>query len=232
MLQGRRSVPTATPGVVARLVRVAPHPSPGPVPFDDRLRAAARARLAAAAPVAVDGDGLRAAAVCVALVEGEGGDAAMVLCRRGGVGSHRHQWGLPGGSVDVGETAEQAAVRELAEEVGLEAVEVLGRMDDYVTRSGFHLSPFVVWCPAQRPVVASPREIASVHRVPLAHVGREGSAMWERIPQSDRPVLSVHLGRHHVYAPTAAVIHQFAEWVLRDRRTSVADVEEPVFAWR
>lgn len=195
-------------------------------PFRDRVRS----RLDQHAPAAVDGDGLRRAAVCVALVEGDGGRAEVVACQRGGVGSHRHQWGLPGGSVDTGETAEQAAVRELGEEVGLQAEEVLGRLDDYVTRSAYHLSPFVVWCPRQRPRVASPAEIAAVHRFPLTDLLQPPH--WEQIPESDRPVLSVPLGRHHIYAPTAAVLHQFAEWVLHDRRTSVAEVEEPVFAWR
>ena len=57
------------------------------------------------------------------------------------------QWALPGGRIDDDETPEQTALRELAEEVGLQLTEadVLGRLDTFVTRSGFAMTPVVVW---------------------------------------------------------------------------------------
>lgn len=199
--------------------------------FGRSLRERLHARLASFPIVAEPVDDLRQAAVCVVLVRGEDGQAAVVLCRRGRVGSHQGQWGLPGGRVDEGESASTAALRELREEVGL-AGQVIGRLDDYVSRSGFHISPFVVWCEPGQPVVASPAEIVSVHRVGLAQLIREDSPRWVTIPESDRAVIQLPLLGQLIHAPTAAYLYQFAEVGLRDRRTRVADVEEPVFAWR
>ncbi|WP_407816074.1 NUDIX hydrolase, partial [Staphylococcus aureus] len=61
--------------------------------------------------------------------------------------AHPGQFALPGGSVDPGESSEQAAVRELSEELGVDVPEskIIGRLDDYVTRSGFVIRPFVMW---------------------------------------------------------------------------------------
>lgn len=201
--------------------------------LDEDLRATMRDRLAAFDVMTASAEGLHRAAVCIALVaDPAGGAAGLVLCRRGRVGSHQGQWGLPGGRIDPGEDAEAAALRELDEEVGLVAVEVLGRLDDYVTRSGFHLSPFVVWCPGAQAQAASPMEIRSVHHVGLDQLVRDDSPRWVDIPESDRSVLQLPIGDSLIHAPTAAVLYQFAEVGLRARHTRVHDVEEPVFAWR
>ncbi len=95
--------------------------------------------------------------------------AAVILTKRAlDLGNHAGQWALPGGRIEAGESAEQAALRELAEEVGLQldASAVIGRLDDYVTRSGFAITPVVVWAGAAPALVADPAEVASIHRVP------------------------------------------------------------------
>ena len=188
-------------------------------------------RLAAFDVIASPVEAHRQAAVALALVAAEDGSAGTVICRRGRVGSHRGQLGLPGGAVDHGESPEAAALRELEEEVGLQG-EVLGRLDDYVTRSGFHISPFVVWCVGRVPRVTSPTEIVGFTVVPLGELLREDSPRWLDIPESDRPVLQLPLLHSSIHAPTAAYLYQFAEVVLRGRPTRVDTVEEPVFAWR
>ncbi|MGI9016473.1 MAG: NUDIX hydrolase [Euzebya sp.] len=200
--------------------------------MDSAFRDLVRDRLASFEVLPEPDTGLRRAAVCVALTGRSDEPAELVLCRRGRVGSHRNQWGLPGGRVDTGETPQQAALRELTEEVDLDGSDVLGRLDDYVTRSGYHLTPFVVWCVDQSPRVASPAEIHSVNRAPLAELLRSDSPRWLVIPESDREVLQLPIGDHLIHAPTAAVMYQFAEVVLHDRHTRVSMVEEPVFAWR
>src|SRR5262249_20934552 len=92
---------------------------------------------------------LKRAAVAIALTESDaGGGTAFLLTRRAaGLRSHKGQWALPGGRCDAGETQAQAALRELHEELGLHLAEseVLGLLDDYPTRSGYLITPVVVW---------------------------------------------------------------------------------------
>jgi hypothetical protein len=120
----------------------------------------------------------------------------------------------------------------MAEEVGLDDGEVLGCLDDYVTRSGYHLSGFVVWCPGLSPRITSPAEISRIHLVPLTELVRSDSPRWIRIPESEREVIQLPIGEELIHAPTAALMYQFAEVVFRNRPTRVDQVEEPVFAWR
>jgi 8-oxo-dGTP pyrophosphatase MutT (NUDIX family) len=206
-------------------------------PFNEPTRRAIADRCAAFSRAAAGeaGNGLKHAAVAVALVETEpGGAAAFVLTRRtAGLRAHRNQWALPGGRCDDGETPVEAALRELHEEVGLEvgADAVLGLLDDYPTRSGYLITPVVAWAAGAFELRPSAAEVASVHRIPLADIVRPGAFDFIRIPESERRVVRVHIGRHRIHAPTAAVIYQFRE-LLAGRTTRVADLEQPVFAWR
>jgi len=177
----------------------------------------------------------RAAAVALALVPDAEGRPCFVLTRRASkLRRHAGQWALPGGRLDPGESAEQAALRELREEVSLELPpgSVLGALDDYPTRSGYVITPVVVWGGAEPELRPDPREVASVHRVPLAVLERPGVPRLRRIPESDRPVISIPMAGAHVHAPTAAIVFQLREVVVRGEPTRVAHFEQPVFAWR
>jgi mutator protein MutT len=176
----------------------------------------------------------RPAAVAVVVVPDEEGEAAVVLTlRASGLRRHGGQWALPGGRLDPGETPETSALRELEEEVGLNvpAGHLLGRLDDYPTRSGFVITPVVVWGSGAS-LRASPREVAGIHLVPFRELLDPESLVLQSIPQSDRPVLALSLLNTLIYAPTAAILHQFAEVAVAGRETRVAHYEQPVFAWR
>lgn len=206
-------------------------------PFDETTRADIAARCAGFARVPdAAAPGLTRAAVAIALVEAERpvGEAAFVLTRRtADLRAHRNQWALPGGRCDAGETAAQAALREMHEEVGLHlgADAVLGLLDDYPTRSGYLITPVVVWAGQGAQLSPNAAEVASVHRIPLADVVKADAFDFVTIPESDRRVVRVRIDRHLIHAPTAAVIYQFRELVA-GRTTRVADLEQPVFAWR
>jgi 8-oxo-dGTP pyrophosphatase MutT (NUDIX family) len=178
---------------------------------------------------------LKRAAVAIALTESDRGhDTAFLLTRRvAGLRSHSAQWALPGGRCDAGETQAQAALRELHEELGLELAEseVLGMLDDYPTRSGYLITPVVVWAGRNAAIVPNPAEVASVHRVMLEEIERNDAFSFTRIPESDRRVIRFRLRGGHIHAPTAALIYQFSE-LLAGRQTRVAELEQPVFAWR
>lgn len=159
--------------------------------------------------------------------------AALLLTRRAeGLGSHAGQWALPGGRIDPGESADEAALRELAEEVGLalDPQSVLGRLDDFTSRSGFVITPVVVWAGAARKLVANPGEVASIHRIPLDQFLRADAPMLESLAGSDHPVLRMPVGERAIAAPTAAVLYQFREVCLLGRDTRVAHFEQPLFA--
>jgi 8-oxo-dGTP pyrophosphatase MutT (NUDIX family) len=169
-------------------------------------------------------------------VTGVAGGAAFLLCRRAaGLNRHGGQWALPGGRVDPGESAEQTALRELHEELGVELSpdHVLGRLDDYVTRSGYVITPVVVWSGGEVELVPDPNEVAHAYRIGVHELLRDDSPRFVTIPESDRPVVQVPLGRDLIHAPTGAVLLQF-RWVALDGRADarVHHYDQPVFAWK
>lgn len=160
--------------------------------------------------------------------------ALLLTLRAAGMRAHAGQWALPGGRIDAGESAEDAALRELAEEVDLHPgpTAVLGRLDDYATRSGYVITPVVVAVGAARDARPNPAEVASVHRIPWAELLRADAPIVNHVRGRAQPVLRMPLGRRWVAAPTAAFLYQFREVVLLGRATRVAHFDQPFFAWR
>ena len=220
-----------------------------PIRFDQQLRARIEANLDAHELLRLPRDGRKHAAVAFTVVEqteapGIGNitheewgheDAAYILTIRAAkLSSHAGQRAYPGGRVDPGETVVEAALRELHEEVDLELGEdsVLGRLDDYATRSGFLISPVVVWGGRDVTLQPNPGEVDRIHRIPLRELLREDAPILEPIPESEHPVLKMPLGDEYVAAPSAAVSYQFREVALLGRNTRVAHFEQPYFAWK
>jgi 8-oxo-dGTP pyrophosphatase MutT (NUDIX family) len=203
--------------------------------FDQALRERAAGHLARFPRRAVPLDGRRAAGVAVVVLPDDDGRACLLLTKRTrGLRSHSGQWALPGGRLDPDETAERAALRELAEEVGLVVRDeaVLGLLDDYPTRSGYVITPVVVWGTAPATLTPSPDEVASVHRVPLTELDKPEIPRLISIPESDRPVIQLPLLGSLIHAPTAAVVFQAREVVVHGRPTRVDHFEQPVWAWK
>lgn len=165
---------------------------------------------------------------------GVAGGAAFLLCRRSlGMRRHAGQWALPGGRVDPGEEPLAAARRELHEELGLELGEeaVLGALDDYPTRSGYVIRPYVLWGGADPALVPDPIEVASVHRISLRELCRHDSPRLVTIAESDRPVIQIPIGGDLIHAPTGAVLYQFRLAALEGDPAPCDHYEQPVFAW-
>ncbi|MCW5661582.1 MAG: CoA pyrophosphatase [Burkholderiaceae bacterium] len=216
----------------------------------DRLTAARlRERLARFDVQAIEAAGLRRAAVAVVVTESGYGaavqgtpvheqwsrDIALLLTRRAaGLSAHAGQWAMPGGRIDAGETPEQAALRELVEEVGLQlpADAVCGRLDDYATRSGYVITPVVVWAGPARDLSPNEAEVASIHRIPASEMLRSDAPLLNQVKGAEHPVLRMPVGERWIAAPTAAFIYQFREWCLLQRDTRVAHFDQPFFAWR
>lgn len=178
---------------------------------------------------------LRAAAVAV-VITADHDEASVLLTRRASsLRAHRGQWALPGGRLDSGESAEDAALRELREEVNLELpkTSVLGLLDDYSTRSGYRITPVVVW--ADRNALGlspNPSEVASIHTAPFSDLVRDDLAHFHKNDSEGTEILSLHLSLDQIFAPTAAVLYQFREVVLMGKDTRVSHYDQPPFAWR
>jgi 8-oxo-dGTP pyrophosphatase MutT (NUDIX family) len=168
-------------------------------------------------------------------VAGTAGGPAVLLTRRAArLRAHASQWALPGGRVDDGEDPADAARREVFEELALPlgAAAVLGALDDYATRSGYVITPFVLWGGGDPVLRPHPDEVLSVHRVSFRELCRPDSPRFVTIAESDRPVVQVPVGGDLIHAPTGAVLLQFRRVALEGVCERVAHYEQPVFAWR
>jgi 8-oxo-dGTP pyrophosphatase MutT (NUDIX family) len=203
--------------------------------FDESLRATLSAHLARFERREIAAEERRPAAVAVVVMPDAEGCATVILTvRASGLRRHGGQWACPGGRCEPGETAEVAALRELEEEIGLALppAHVLGCLDDYATRSGFVMTPVVVWGVADAVLRPDPGEVAKVVLLPIEEL-RPDRVVLLPGPPGGEPVLALSLPpRGFLYAPTAAVLHQFAEVAVHGRDTRVAHFEQPRFAWR
>ena len=195
-----------------------------------------------------DDERLRAAVVLALADEGEGADlpglplrpgywsdraAVLVTLRAASLRAHAGQFALPGGRIDAGETPEQAALRELHEELGLALPPqaVCGRLDDMPTRSGYVITPVVVWAGVARDLRPHVAEVARVHRLPLTELLRPDAPLLDVAAGQAHPTLRMPVGSIWIAAPTAAMLYQFREVCLLERATRVAHFEHPRFAW-
>jgi 8-oxo-dGTP pyrophosphatase MutT (NUDIX family) len=201
--------------------------------MDAELRSAITANLSRFRRVAAPADGLKVASVAVCIVLQEDVPALLITRRAPTLRNHAGQWALPGGRHDAGESTVDAALRELREETGVEVAPsaVLGLLDDYVTRSGYRMTPVVVWGGPVSPAMNGPEsEVAQIHVIPLADF--DVPPRLVRIPESEAPVIQLPLLGRYVHAPTAAIIYQFCQAGLHGNMIRVAHFEQPVFAWK
>ena len=204
--------------------------------YQDELRGLIARNLASLRPEPLRAAGaLKRAAVLLVVADDGAGNGALILTRRAeGLNTHSGQFALPGGRIDAGETAAEAALREAREEINLELAPaaILGQLDDYPTRSGYLITPLVAWATSDARMQANPAEVAAIYRIPFADLDRPGSPEFVSIAESDRPVIRYPLLGTTIHAPTAAVLYQFVEVALYGRTTRVAHLEQPVWAWR
>jgi 8-oxo-dGTP pyrophosphatase MutT (NUDIX family) len=191
------------------------------------------ANLAGFSRVPITRPQLTPASVAVCVMSGADRGSLLITRRARQLRSHAGQWALPGGRREPGESAEEAALRELHEETGLllPADAVLGVLDDYATRSGYVMTPVVTWggtTPGE--LKGAPSEVTQVYRIPLTDLDVEPEFL--SIPESDQPVIRLPLLGRYLHAPTAAIIYQFCQVALHAREVRVAHLEQPVFAWK
>ena len=206
--------------------------------FYPSVRSSYAGHLSSHPRVAIDDAALIPAAVAIVVTKSAHNDEACFLLTRRAKGLARHsgQYALPGGRLEPNESTEMAALRELKEELGLTASisQVAGQLDDFATRSGFRITPVVVWLDQDSSMTLDPGEVDAVFSVPIRDLNHPDVPRLHQISQSPSPVLSIWFEslQEEVFSPTAAILYQFREVVLFGRETRVAHYEQPVFAWR
>ncbi|MBI2890326.1 MAG: CoA pyrophosphatase [Nitrospirae bacterium] len=161
---------------------------------------------------------LRSAAVLLPLVERDDGPHVLFTVRTDTVEHHKGQISFPGGGIDGdGETLLATALRETSEEIGVDPqhVEILGRLDDTATPSGFCISSFVGWLsPDAAPAIKSAVEIREIFTAPLATL-LDPAAFREDPPVSiDIYTFTIphfQFGPHDIWGATGRILRQFFE---------------------
>jgi 8-oxo-dGTP pyrophosphatase MutT (NUDIX family) len=141
-----------------------------------------------------------------------GDEPCLVLTRRtNSVDSHRGQISFPGGSLDPGEDAVAAALREGWEELAIDAsqVEVIGTLSPlYIPPSGFCVYPTVAYAAMRPAFVPNPGEVAEIIETPLAHLLAPETRCEETWEIRGAPVRVPFyaVGHHRVWGATAMVL--------------------------
>ena len=172
-----------------------------------------------------------AAAVAVVLLSVDGDLAVPIFQRTQSMSRHAGQMALPGGKRQVDETAEECAIREAGEELGLDLdpAGVLGRLDDFDTASGFTITPVVLWSGAgEADLRPSPFEVAKLFLISVAELRRAAA----EAAAGESPDFSLRFPAVQVFAPTAAILYQFAEVALEGRPSRVRAFYQPPFTHR
>ena len=171
------------------------------------------------------------AAVAIVILMDDGVPIVPIFQRPQEMRRHAGQMALPGGRVHAGEGPEDCALRELAEELGVSAAkaDVLGTLDDFDTRSGFTITPVVVWSGADAASLhPSKAEVARLFLVRGPELRQAVAAASQRPPDQ----FSLRLSEVEVFAPTAAMLYQFSEVALDGRSCRVADFHQPLWTHR
>lgn len=159
---------------------------------------------------------LVAAAVLVPLVARDGGITVLLTRRTDHMSSHGGQVSFPGGRIDAADAdAVEAALREAEEEIGLAPRHVapLGRLDTYVTRTGYEVVPVVGLVTPPFELSRNPHEVAAIFEVPLGYLldpanHRLGSRVYEGVM---RYFYEMPWGEHYIWGATAGMLVNLAE---------------------
>lgn len=167
----------------------------------------------------------------VVLFDDEGKPCVPIFQRTSDMSRHASQMALPGGKLHAGEGVAACAIRELHEELGLEVGDgsVVGELDDFDTRSGFTITPVVIWSGADSAVLRPSKfEVARLFVVPLTDL----RAAVAKAGPGPSPAFSLRLPEVEVFAPTAAILYQFSRVALDGAEERVADFFQPGWTHR
>jgi mutator protein MutT len=185
--------------------------------FDDRALADLRELLAQRPAVEIVAPQHRRACVLIPLIRNGAGWSILFTKRSEHLTAHSGQIAFPGGSVEAGETLEQAAIREAQEEVGIppSSVELIGRLDDLVTHSGFLVAPFVGVLHEPVEYVMQESEVVEIFEVPVEALldVRNPEVRYVPFRRKEYPAYFYRYGRYEIWGLTGRMLKAFLDLV-------------------
>jgi len=186
--------------------------------FGDAALERLREILARRAAIEIDAPEYRRACVLVPLLRNTAGEWSVLLTRRAeNLAAHSGQIAFPGGAVEAGETLAQAATREAEEEVGIppQHVELIGRLDDVVTNSGFLVAPFVGIVHERVDYVMQQSEVVEIFEVPIEALldPRNPEVRYVSFRTRHYPAYFYHYGRYEIWGLTGRMLKAFLDLV-------------------
>ncbi len=181
----------------------------------DRLRAILTTRPA----IEIEAPHLKRAAVLIPLVPHDNGWSILFSLRSINLAAHSGQISFPGGGVEPGEALDAAAIREAREEVGIatERVELIGRLDDLVTHSGFLVAPFAGVIDQRIDYVLQASEVDEVFEVPVEALLTPKQPEVRYVPFRNKhyPAYYYHYEQYEIWGLTGRILKHFLDFVWR-----------------
>jgi len=178
-----------------------------------------RAMLTARSAIEIDAPKLKRAAVLIPIVPNGSGWSLLFSRRSANLAAHSGQIAFPGGGVEIGEPLEAAAVREAHEEVGIasERIELIGRLDDLVTNSGFLVAPFVGIIDERVDYVLQASEVEEVFEVPIEALlsPSQPEVRYVAFRGKSYPAYFYRYERHEIWGLTGRILKHFLDFVWR-----------------
>ena len=187
--------------------------------FDDAALARLREILAGRPAIEIDAPQHRRACVLIPLIRNGAGYSVLLTRRSENLASHSGQIAFPGGGVEPGELLHDAAIREAEEEVGIRPadVELIGRLDDLVTHSGFLVAPFVGVIHEPVEYVIQESEVVEVFEVPIEALLdiRNPEVRYVPFRRKEYPAYFYHYDRYEIWGLTGRMLKAFLDLVWR-----------------
>jgi mutator protein MutT len=185
--------------------------------FDDVALQRLRGILEERPAIEIDAPQHRRACVLIPLIRSDAGWSILFTKRSENLAAHSGQIAFPGGTVEAGETLEAAAVREAEEEVGIppQHVELIGRLDDVITHSGFLVAPFVGLIHEPFEIVIQEAEVVEVFQVPLEALLDSANPEVRYVPFQNKkyPAYFYHHSPHEIWGLTGRMLKAFLDLV-------------------
>ncbi len=185
--------------------------------FDDAALERLKEILARRPAIEIDAPQHRRACVLIPLIRTNGGWSILFTRRAENLAAHSGQIAFPGGAVEAGETLEQAAIREAEEEVGIPPrhVELIGRMDDVITNSGFLVAPFVGVIHEPFAYVMQEAEVVEIFEVPIEALLDDSNpeVRYVAFRQKRYPAYFYHHGPYEIWGLTGRMLKAFLDLV-------------------